>query len=64
MMEIREVQLRAAYDALYDLRASFDRQIAALRAVVPCRTAASAQWNAAAKTVIQSRAAASAGSLV
>jgi hypothetical protein len=30
-MEIREVQLRAAYDALCDLRASFDRQIAALR---------------------------------
>jgi hypothetical protein len=30
-MEIREVQLRAAQDALSDLRASFDRQIAALR---------------------------------
>jgi hypothetical protein len=31
-MGIREAQLRAAYDALCDLRASFDRQIAALRA--------------------------------
>jgi ribosomal protein L20A (L18A) len=33
-MEIREVQLQAAYDALYDLRASSDRQIAALRAEI------------------------------
>jgi hypothetical protein len=31
MMGIRQVQLRAAYDALYDLRASFDRQVAAMR---------------------------------
>jgi hypothetical protein len=34
MMEIREVLLRAAYDALYDLWASLDRQIAALRAEI------------------------------
>jgi hypothetical protein len=43
-MEIREVQLRAAYDTLYDLRASFDRQIAALRAEIRRVTAADSSY--------------------